>query len=232
MPCCPMPGKAPPRLSRTPTSSRAGSRLAAIRSRPAAISAVSASRACMGCSGSPSPMPASSTCATARCRRSRSPPAKAASTATPTGSGATIPLANGTKRRLFPPPTLRDGMGAGARDQARRYRLRARRDPAGIRLATKNAHDWTDRYPSVVAAENALAIFDPLGSRPGGEAQPGTGACRCAIARHVFEPVEVEVLERTCERDPVEDLRGAGLQLVARQILQVRGILVGAGLQD
>ena len=40
------------------------------------------------------------------------------------------------------------------------------------------------------------------------------------------------MLERTCERDPVEDLRGAGLQLVARQVLQVLGILVGAGFQD
>jgi bifunctional non-homologous end joining protein LigD len=32
----------------------------------------------------------------------------------------------------------------------------ARRDPAGVRLFTKNAHDWTDRYPSVFAAVNHL----------------------------------------------------------------------------
>src|SRR3954453_11925410 len=105
MQCCPMPGKAPARPSRTPTSSRAGSTLAAIRSRPLAISAASASRACTGCSGSPSPMPASSTCATARRRRTRSPPAKAACTAAPTGSGATIPSGNGTRSLSFPPPT-------------------------------------------------------------------------------------------------------------------------------
>ena len=40
------------------------------------------------------------------------------------------------------------------------------------------------------------------------------------------------MLERTGERDPVEDFRGAGLQLVARQVLQELGVLVGAGLQD
>src|SRR4051794_15864169 len=103
--CCPMPGKAPARRSRTPTSSRAGSKRAAIRPKPLPISAASASRACTACSGSPSPMPASSTCATARRRRTRSPPAEAASTAAPTGSGATIPSANGTRSLSFPPPT-------------------------------------------------------------------------------------------------------------------------------
>ncbi len=66
------------------------------------------------------------------------------------------------------------------------FRLMARRDSAGIRLLTRNAHEWTDRYPAVVAAmnhlpvksclidgevvacdENGLAIFDMLrhGSR-------------------------------------------------------------------
>src|SRR4051812_18070078 len=105
MPCCRTPGRAPARLSRTPISSRAGSTRAAIRSRPLPTSAACASRACTGCSGSPSPTPASSTCTTARRRRRRSTPAKAASKAIPNGSGATIPSANGTRSRLFRPPT-------------------------------------------------------------------------------------------------------------------------------
>jgi bifunctional non-homologous end joining protein LigD len=36
------------------------------------------------------------------------------------------------------------------------YRLMARRDPAGIRLLTRNGHDWADRYPLIVEAVNTL----------------------------------------------------------------------------
>ena len=38
------------------------------------------------------------------------------------------------------------------------FRLMARRDPAGIRLLTRNAYEWSDRYPAVVAALNHLPI--------------------------------------------------------------------------
>jgi bifunctional non-homologous end joining protein LigD len=36
------------------------------------------------------------------------------------------------------------------------YRLMARRDGAGIRLITKNGHDWAERYPAVAMAVNLL----------------------------------------------------------------------------
>jgi bifunctional non-homologous end joining protein LigD len=36
------------------------------------------------------------------------------------------------------------------------YRLMARRDPVGIRLITRNGHDWAGRYPLVVEAVNHL----------------------------------------------------------------------------
>src|SRR5215471_19846190 len=32
------------------------------------------------------------------------------------------------------------------------YRLMARRDPVGVRLLTRNAHDWASRFPLIVAA--------------------------------------------------------------------------------
>src|SRR3954465_12302775 len=67
---------------------------------------------------------------------------------------------------------------------------------------------------------------------PAREAQPRAGPGRRAIARHIFEPVEVEVLDRAGERDPVEDFRAAGMQLVARQRLQEFRVLVGASFQD
>ena len=36
------------------------------------------------------------------------------------------------------------------------YRLMARRDPVGIRLLTRNGHDWATRYPLIVEAVNHL----------------------------------------------------------------------------
>src|SRR5215469_17912142 len=80
---------------------------------------------------------------------------------------------------------------------------------------------------AVKASSAATAILGP-----GREAQAGPGSGRRAIAGDVFEPAHIEVLERTRDRDPVQDLRAAGVQLVARQVLQERGILVGAGFED
>jgi bifunctional non-homologous end joining protein LigD len=36
------------------------------------------------------------------------------------------------------------------------YRLMARRDSVGVRLLTRNGHDWADRYPAIVEAVNQL----------------------------------------------------------------------------
>ena len=36
------------------------------------------------------------------------------------------------------------------------FRLAVRRDADGIRLITRNGHDWSSRYPSIVGAANAL----------------------------------------------------------------------------
>ena len=38
------------------------------------------------------------------------------------------------------------------------YRLMAQRDHVGIRLLTRNGHDWTSRYPLIVEAVNALTV--------------------------------------------------------------------------
>ena len=38
------------------------------------------------------------------------------------------------------------------------YRLMARRDPVGIRLLTRNGHDWAPRYPLIVEAVNLLKV--------------------------------------------------------------------------
>ena len=42
------------------------------------------------------------------------------------------------------------------------YRLMARRDPVGIRLLTRNGHDWANRYPLIVEAVNHLRVRSVL----------------------------------------------------------------------
>ena len=42
------------------------------------------------------------------------------------------------------------------------YRLMARRDPAGIRLLTRNGHDWSPRYPLIIEAVNQLKVRSVL----------------------------------------------------------------------
>jgi bifunctional non-homologous end joining protein LigD len=36
------------------------------------------------------------------------------------------------------------------------YRLMARRDPVGVRLLTRNGHDWASRFPLILEAVNHL----------------------------------------------------------------------------
>jgi bifunctional non-homologous end joining protein LigD len=44
----------------------------------------------------------------------------------------------------------------------------ARRDPVGIRLITRNGHDWAARYPLVVEAVNHLKVRSCLIDGGGG----------------------------------------------------------------
>jgi ATP-dependent DNA ligase len=38
------------------------------------------------------------------------------------------------------------------------FRMMVRRDPAGVRLLTRNGHDWSDRYPLIAAAVGTLRV--------------------------------------------------------------------------
>jgi hypothetical protein len=78
------------------------------------------------------------------------------------------------------------------------YRLMARRDPVGIRLLTRNGHDWAPRYliveavnalkvrsclidgEAVVCDDNGLAVFERLRHKRGG-GRRAAGALPSAI---------------------------------------------------
>src|SRR5262245_35468216 len=38
------------------------------------------------------------------------------------------------------------------------FRLMARRDATGVRLLTRNGHDWSDRFPLIAEAAGALQV--------------------------------------------------------------------------
>src|SRR5690348_10620209 len=80
-----------------------------------------------------------------------------------------------------------------------------------------------------MGSESASVI---CASRQRREAQSRAGAGRRAIARHVFEPVEIEMLGGAGERHPVEDLGRAGVEFIAWQVAQEVRVLVCDRLED
>ncbi len=71
------------------------------------------------------------------------------------------PVASGRLHRALTPLSRRPtpiGPGWIHEIKLDGYRLMARRDPFGIRLITRNGHDWAPRYPLIVEAVNALKV--------------------------------------------------------------------------
>ncbi len=60
----------------------------------------------------------------------------------------------------LPSPAERPPSGPGWVHEIKHdgFRLMARRDPAGVRLLTRNGNDWTPRYPLIVEAVNRLKV--------------------------------------------------------------------------
>ena len=60
----------------------------------------------------------------------------------------------------LPPPAERPPTGPGWIDEIKHdgLRMMVRRDAAGVRLLTRNGHDWADRYPLIAEAAGALGV--------------------------------------------------------------------------
>ena len=60
----------------------------------------------------------------------------------------------------LPSPAERPPSGPGWVHEIKHdgFRMMVRRDPAGVRLLTRNGHDWTDRYPLIAEAAGALRV--------------------------------------------------------------------------
>jgi bifunctional non-homologous end joining protein LigD len=60
----------------------------------------------------------------------------------------------------LPSPAERPPCGPGWIHEIKHdgFRMMVRRDAAGVRLLTRNGHDWADRYPLIAAAAGALGV--------------------------------------------------------------------------
>jgi hypothetical protein len=71
--------------------------------------------------------------------------------------------------------------------------LRSRRNPAGIRLLTHGAHEWTERYPAVIAAMYHLPVKSCLidGEGRNDDRPVGLGEVACSRLRRgaFLEPI-------------------------------------------
>jgi len=112
------------------------------------------------------------------------------------------------------------------------YRLMARRDAVGIRLLTRNGHDWSSRYPLIVEAvdrlkvrsglidgeavacdENGLAVFERLRLKPSGK----------HIFLYAFDLLELD--GQDLRREPLETRKATLASLL-------RGSLPGLRLNE
>ena len=108
------------------------------------------------------------------------------------------------------------------------FRLMARRDAAGVRLLTRNGHDWTSRFPQIAAAVNALAAAPAWSTarrsaamRPAWRSSNGCAGER-TVAPRSSTPLTCSMLEhprrpasKRCRRRPLFWFREYPLSLAA-----------------
>jgi bifunctional non-homologous end joining protein LigD len=109
------------------------------------------------------------------------------------------------------------------------YRLMARRDPVGVRLLTRNGHDWAQRYPAIVEAvdrlkarsclidgeavvcdEHGLAVFERLRHQRGGR----------AVFLFAFDLLELD--GQDLRREPLETRKATLASLVRGSVPGLR----------
>jgi bifunctional non-homologous end joining protein LigD len=136
------------------------------------------------------------------------------------------PLLAGSIEPCLPTSTTKPPSGPGWLHEVKHdgYRLMAHRDAAGVRLLTRNGHDWSTRYPAVLDAawalkarsflldgeltvldQHGLAVFDLLrhGERVKREA--------CLLA---FDLLELNGTD--LRRQPIEERKAALAKLLRR----------------
>jgi bifunctional non-homologous end joining protein LigD len=103
------------------------------------------------------------------------------------------------------------------------YRLMARRDAAGVRLLTRNGHDWSARFPAIVHAVDKLRVRSCLID---GEAVAcdGNGVAVFQLLRrrrddqavflYAFDLLELDGVDY--RREPIEDRKARLARLLSK----------------
>jgi ATP-dependent DNA ligase len=98
------------------------------------------------------------------------------------------------------------------------FRMMIRRDGAGVRLFTRNGHDWTDRYPLIAEAAGALRARSCLID---GRRSPATAtACRCQVEQLRGSGHRSGYAEE-CRSDGVEKFHWKACRCVSGRLSQV-----------
>src|SRR5262249_7376978 len=109
------------------------------------------------------------------------------------------------------------------------YRLMARRDPIGIRLLTRNGHDWAPRYPLIVEAVDRLKVRSCLidggalaGAETGFAVSGGLG--RSPPGEHVSLSASalLELDGKDLRREPLETRKATLASLLRRSLPGLR----------
>src|SRR5499427_2057771 len=91
------------------------------------------------------------------------------------------------------------------------FRMMVRRDAAGVRLLTRNGHDWADRYPLIAEAAGALRVrsclIDGEAVACDDDGMPSFDRLRyrradCAVFLFAFDLLELD--GRDLRREPLE----------------------------
>jgi bifunctional non-homologous end joining protein LigD len=126
----------------------------------------------------------------------------------------------------LPSPAQRPPSGPGWVHEIKHdgFRMMVRRDPAGVRLLTRNANDWTRRYPLIAEAAGALKarsfLLDGEAVACDGDGMPTFDRLRyrradSAVFLFAFDLLELD--GRDLRREPLE-VRKATLASVLRKV--------------
>src|ERR1700722_3404052 len=97
---------------------------------------------------------------------------------------------------------------------------------------SKSKYQRRSPWPPLARGRRMKGSAGCSNSRPEGEAEAGARPGGRAVARLVMRPFEREVLDGAADANPVADFRAAGIEQLARQVLDRVGVLAPEHLDE
>jgi bifunctional non-homologous end joining protein LigD len=151
------------------------------------------------------------------------------------------PAKSGFIEPCLPTPAARPPAGARWLHEIKQdgYRLMARRDAGGVRLLTRNGHEWTDRYPSIAHAINILRcrsclidgeaiVVDPDTGIALFEAMRGGARIKPQAQLYAFDLIALDGVD--LRREPIEARKAALANLLGAPHNSVQRASITSGI--